>query len=54
MVDIYWELQADVAARSSKGRLVKVDGATHEMPFERADAVAGAIREVLGGPPVTP
>ena len=54
MVDIYWELQEILLRGSSNARLVKVDGATHEMPFERADAVAGAIGDVLGGLPVTP
>ena len=49
MVRIYWELQEELAARSTAGKLVKVDGATHEMPFERPDAIADAIREVLGG-----
>ena len=35
MVGIWWELQQELAARSTAGKLVKVEGATHEMPFER-------------------
>ena len=45
---IWWELQEELASRSSKGRLVKVDHTEHEIPVERPDAVAEAIREVLG------
>ncbi len=48
LVDIWWEGQAELASRSTAGRLVKVENATHELPFERPDAVADAIREVLG------
>ena len=48
MEQIWWDLQDDLAARSSKGRLVKVENSEHEMPFDRPDAVADAIREVLG------
>ena len=44
---IWWDLQDDLASRSSKGRLVKVENSEHEMPFDRPDAIADAIREVL-------
>ena len=47
IVDIWWRLQEDLAGRSTAGRLEKVTGATHEIIFERPDAVAAAIR---GGP----
>lgn len=49
VLDIWWELQDDLAAVSSAGRLVKVDGAGHDLPFVAADAVADAIAEVIGG-----
>jgi len=45
---IWWDLQDELASRSTKGRLVKVENATHEMPFERADAIADAITGILG------
>jgi pimeloyl-ACP methyl ester carboxylesterase len=45
---VWWGLQAELASRSTHGRLVKVENATHEMPFERADAIADAIQEILG------
>ena len=48
LVDIWWEGQAELAGRSTAGSLVKVEGATHELPVEQPDAVAAAIREVLG------
>jgi pimeloyl-ACP methyl ester carboxylesterase len=48
LIDIWWDLQADLAERSTAGRLAKVDGVTHEIVFERPDAIADAIREVLG------
>ena len=47
-VDVWWKLQEDLASRSTAGRLEKVTGATHEIIFERPDAIADAIREVLG------
>jgi pimeloyl-ACP methyl ester carboxylesterase len=47
-VKTWWGLQDELASRSTKGRLVKVENATHEMPFERADAIADAIKEILG------
>jgi pimeloyl-ACP methyl ester carboxylesterase len=48
MVDIWWELQQELVSRSTEGRLVKVDGTEHEIPIDRPDAVADAIREVIG------
>ena len=48
LVKIWWDLQDELASRSTQGRLVKVENATHEMPFERADAIADAITEILG------
>jgi pimeloyl-ACP methyl ester carboxylesterase len=44
----YWELQQAMADQSSTGRLEKVENATHDMPWERADAIVAAILEVLG------
>lgn len=48
VVDIWFGLQADLAKESTNGRLQKVDGAGHDLPFAKADVVADAIREVLG------
>jgi pimeloyl-ACP methyl ester carboxylesterase len=48
LVKTWWDLQAELASRSTQGRLVKVENATHEMPFERPDAIADAISEILG------
>jgi pimeloyl-ACP methyl ester carboxylesterase len=48
LVDIWWEGQAEIASRSTAGRLVKIEDATHELPVEQPDAIADAIREVLG------
>jgi len=48
LVKTWWDLQDELVSRSTKGRLVKVENATHEMPFERADAIADAIKEILG------
>jgi len=48
LVKIWWDLQDELTSRSTQGRLVKVENATHEMPFERADAIADAITEILG------
>ena len=45
---IWWELQDELVSRSTKGRLVKVDSPSHDVPGERPDAVADAIREALG------
>jgi pimeloyl-ACP methyl ester carboxylesterase len=48
MVAVWWELQDELASRSTKGRLVEVDDTQHEIVFQRPDAVADAIREVVG------
>ncbi len=45
---IWWDLQDELVSRSSIGRLVKVEDTDHGIPFDRPDAVADAIREVLG------
>ena len=47
LVAIWWDGQAELASRSTAGRLVKVGNATHELPVEQPQAVADAIREVL-------
>ena len=44
----WWELQQAMADQSTAGRLVKVENATHDMPWERTDAIVAAVREVLG------
>jgi hypothetical protein len=41
------ELQTGLAGLSTKGRQEIVDGATHDMPFEKPDVIVDAIREVL-------
>jgi pimeloyl-ACP methyl ester carboxylesterase len=48
ITDIWWELQHGLARRSTQGRLEKVDGTEHFIPLSRPDAVAEAIREILG------
>ena len=45
---IWMDLQSKLVDLSSKGRQEIVEGATHDMPFEKPDVVADAIREVLG------
>jgi hypothetical protein len=45
---IWMDLQGKLVALSSKGRQEIVEGATHDMPSEKPDVVADAIREVLG------
>lgn len=45
----WWELQQAMADQSTAGRLEKVENSTHDMPWERTDAIVEAIREVLGG-----
>ena len=45
---IWMDLQAELVDLSSKGRQEIVEGATHDMPFEKPDVVVEAIREVLG------
>jgi pimeloyl-ACP methyl ester carboxylesterase len=47
MDGISTELQNDLVARSTNGRLEMVEDATHELPAERPDAVIKAIQEVL-------
>jgi pimeloyl-ACP methyl ester carboxylesterase len=47
MVKIWWDLQDELASRSTRGHLVKVENSTHEMPFERPDAIADAIKGIL-------
>lgn len=44
---VWQELQAEQAALSSRGRRVVVDGAGHDIPTERPDAVVAAVHEVL-------
>jgi pimeloyl-ACP methyl ester carboxylesterase len=44
----WWELQQAMADQSSAGRMEKVEDSTHDMPWDRTDAVVAAIREVLG------
>jgi pimeloyl-ACP methyl ester carboxylesterase len=45
----WWELQQAMADQSTAGRLERVENSTHDMPWERTDAIVAAIREVLGG-----
>jgi len=47
-VSAWWELQQAMADQSTAGRLEKVERATHDMPWERSDAIIAAILEVLG------
>ena len=44
----WWDLQQEMAEQSSAGRLEKVEDSTHDMPWERTDAILDAIHEVLG------
>ena len=48
LIKIWWDLQGELASRSTQGRLIKVENATHEMPFERREAIGDAITEILG------
>lgn len=48
VLEVWWELQEELAATSTVGRLERVDGADHELPVSHPDAVADAIREILG------
>ncbi len=43
----WWELQQAMADQSTVGRLEKVEKSTHDMPWERTDAIVAAILEVL-------
>lgn len=45
---IWMELQEDLAGGSTKGTLQMVEGATHDVPGDRPDAIVDAIRSVLG------
>ena len=47
-VELMLKQQQELARLSTAGRLEKVENATHELLFERPDAVAAAIREILG------
>jgi pimeloyl-ACP methyl ester carboxylesterase len=44
----WWELEQSMADQSTIGRLEKVENASHDMPWERTDAIVAAILEVLG------
>lgn len=44
----WWELQQAMADQSTAGRLERVENATHDMPWERTDAIVAAVRAVLG------
>jgi pimeloyl-ACP methyl ester carboxylesterase len=44
---IWMELQAGLVRLSSTGRQEMVPGATHDMPFEKPDVIAAAIRAIL-------
>ena len=46
---IWAELQAELATRSTAGRLELIANSTHDMPFDRPDAIVDAIEEILGG-----
>ena len=45
---IWRDLQEELAARSDAGRFELVVGSTHDMPFDRPDAIVEAIAELLG------
>lgn len=45
---IWAELQAELASRSTAGRLELVANSTHNMPADRPDAIVDAIEEILG------
>lgn len=45
---IWADLEAELAARSTNGRLVSVTDSTHDMPFDRPDAIVEAIQSLLG------
>lgn len=42
------ELQQAMADESTAGRLERVENSTHDMPWERSDAIVAAILDVLG------
>ena len=45
---IWRDLQEELAARSEAGRFELVADSTHDMPFDRPDAIVEAIGEILG------
>jgi pimeloyl-ACP methyl ester carboxylesterase len=45
---IWMDLQTDLVGLSTNGRQEIVQGATHDMPFEKPDVIVEAIHEVLG------
>lgn len=45
---IWTDLLEELATRSAAGRLELVTGSTHDMPFDRPDAIVDAIEEILG------
>lgn len=45
---IWWDLEDELAARSTKGRLERVTNSSHDMPEDRPDAIVNAIHEILG------
>lgn len=45
---IWQELQAELATRSSAGRLEPVERSAHDMPFDRPDAIIDAIKAAMG------
>jgi pimeloyl-ACP methyl ester carboxylesterase len=45
---IWAELQEELASRSTSGRFEAIEGSTHDMPFDRPDAIVEAIAEVMG------
>jgi pimeloyl-ACP methyl ester carboxylesterase len=45
---IWADLQAELATRSTAGRLELVSNSTHDMPFDRPDAIVDAIEEIIG------
>ena len=46
---IWTELQEELATRSTAGRFELVANSTHDMPFDRPDAIVDAIEEILAG-----
>ena len=44
---IWMGLQSDLVALSTHGRQEIVQGATHDMPFEKPDVIVKAIRDIL-------
>ena len=42
------DLDAELAARSSSSRVVRVEGTSHDMPWQKPDVIVDAILELLG------